>query len=157
MGDHLSLRRLRFWDGVGREGGAESSLNPEDLVTPSQLATPPAFFCLRHGLGVMYLHSGRAPSHPHNFPTDLGIRFTALPAPQCEIIGIVESIKLLVQPVTSPPSPRVSQLHVESLFSGLDGQCMKVRFFHGLINKGKSTPKNISHKPFIALHPNPAS
>lgn len=43
------------------EGGAESSLNPEDLVTPSQLATPPAFFSLRHGLGGMYLHSGRPP------------------------------------------------------------------------------------------------
>lgn len=61
MGDHFSLRRLRFWGGVGGEGGAESSLNPEDLVTPSQLATPPAFFSLRHGLGGMYLHSGRPP------------------------------------------------------------------------------------------------
>ena len=59
MGDHFSLRRLRFWDGVEGAGGAESRLNPKDLVTPSQLATPPAFFYLRHGVGVLYLHSGR--------------------------------------------------------------------------------------------------
>ena len=96
--------------------------------------------------------------HPHNCPpppySKRGIRFTALLAPQCEI-SIVESIELLVQPVTSPPSPRVSQLHVESVFSGLDGQCMTVRLFHGLIDKGKSMPKNFSHKPFTVLHPTP--
>ena len=158
MGDHFSLRRLRFWDRVGGEGGAESRLNPKDLVTPSQLATPPAFFYLKHGVAVMYLHSGRPPCIHITAPpppySKRGIRFTALLAPQCEI-SIVESIELLVQPVTSPPSPRVSQLHVESVFSGLDGQCMTVRLFHGLIDKGKSMPKNFSHKPFTVLHPTP--
>lgn len=44
-------------------------------------------------------------------------------------MDIVESMELRVKPVTSPPSPKLSQLHAESLSSGLDGQPMTAQLF----------------------------
>ncbi|EPY86410.1 hypothetical protein CB1_000313015 [Camelus ferus] len=111
-----------FYDSVGKSG-----LKPGGLAAPSFLLTTVAvFFCLK----------GTGPGE-----------YTLTTAPRVfeyDNIDIVDSIKLLVKPVTSPLSPKVSQVHVESLSSGLDGRGLRI-----MLHEAKDRQKFVSDVQYL--------